>query len=93
MDDIAKRLGVSKGAIYLYSLAKRICSKRCARHHLRLSKRFCFLIWRRGKSDPSATQFFDKMAEAVSIQPGLSFEILAKPSRKSQSEKNIETKS
>jgi len=81
MDDIAKRLGVSKGAIYPTSLARGSVRSDVQDSTSGFQRDSVFLIGDEANPIQSATQFFDKMLKLFSIQPGLSFEILAEASR------------
>jgi AcrR family transcriptional regulator len=82
MDDIAKRLGVSKGAIYLYFSSKEDLFEAMCKTAPQAFKEILFSSFG-DETNPiqSATQFFDKMLKLSASNPGLSFEILAEASR------------
>ncbi len=82
MDDIAKRLGVSKGAIYLYFSSKEDLFEAMVRTAPQAFKEILYSSFG-DEADPvqSATQFFDKMLKLSASNPGLSFEILSEASR------------
>jgi len=82
MDDIAKRLGVSKGAIYLYFSSKEDLFEEMCRTAPQAFKEILFSSFRdEGNPIQSATQFFDKMLKLSASNPGLSFEIISEASR------------
>jgi len=82
MDDIAKRLGVSKGAIYLYFSSKEDLFEAMCKTAPQAFKETLYSSFS-DESNPvqSATQFFDKMLKLSASNPGLSFEILSEASR------------
>lgn len=82
MDDIAKRLGVSKGAIYLYFSSKEDLFEAMCKTAPQAFKEILFSSFG-DEANPiqSATQFFDKMLKLSASDPGLSFEILSEASR------------
>jgi AcrR family transcriptional regulator len=82
MDDIAKRLGVSKGAIYLYFSSKEDLFEAMCKAAPQAFKEILFSSFG-DEANPiqSATQFFDKMLKLSASNPGLSFEILSEASR------------
>ena len=82
MDDIAKRLGVSKGAIYLYFPSKEDLFEAMVKTAPQAFKEILYSSFG-DEADPvqSATQFFDKMLKLSASNPGLSFEILSEASR------------
>jgi len=82
MDDIGKRLGVSKGAIYLYFSSKEDLFEAMVRTAPQAFKEILYSSFG-DEADPvqSATQFFDKMLKLSASNPGLSFEILSEASR------------
>ena len=84
MDDIAKRLGVSKGAIYLYFSSKEDLFEAMCKTAPQAFKEILLSSFG-NESNPiqSATQFFDKMLKLSASNPGLSFEILSEASRNS----------
>jgi len=82
MDDIAKRLGVSKGAIYLYFSSKEDLFEAMCKTAPHAFKEILHSSFG-DEANPiqSATQFFDKMLKLSASNPGLSFEILSEASR------------
>ncbi|HVH15210.1 MAG TPA: TetR/AcrR family transcriptional regulator [Candidatus Angelobacter sp.] len=82
MDDIAKRLGVSKGAIYLYFASKEDLFEAMCKTAPQAFKEILYSSFST-ETDPvrSATQFFDKMLKLSASNPGLGFEILSEASR------------
>jgi AcrR family transcriptional regulator len=82
MDDIAKRLGVSKGAIYLYFPSKEDLFEAMCKTVPQAFKEILYSSFG-DEANPveSATQFFDKMLKLSASNPGLSFEILSEASR------------
>jgi AcrR family transcriptional regulator len=82
MDDIAKRLGVSKGAIYLYFASKEGLFEAMCKTAPQAFKEILYSSFG-ADTNPvqSATQFFDKMLKLSASNPGLSFEILSEASR------------
>ena len=82
MDDIAKRLGVSKGAIYLYFSSKEDLFEAMCKTAPQAFKEILYSSFG-NEADPiqSATEFFDKMLKLSASNPGLSFEILSEASR------------
>jgi len=82
MDDIARRLGVSKGAIYLYFSSKEDLFEAMCKTAPQAFKEILYSSFG-DEANPiqSATQFFDKMLKLSASNPGLSFEILSEASR------------
>jgi AcrR family transcriptional regulator len=82
MDDIAKRLGVSKGAIYLYFPSKEDLFEAMCKTAPQAFKEILYSSFS-ADANPvqSATEFFDKMLKLSASNPGLSFEILSEASR------------
>ena len=82
MDDIAKRLGVSKGAIYLYFASKEELFEAMCKTAPQAFKEILYSSFS-SDANPveSATQFFDRMLKLSASNPGLSFEILSEASR------------
>jgi len=82
MEDIAKRLGVSKGAIYLYFSSKEDLFEAMVKTAPQAFKEILYSSFG-GETNPvqSATEFFDKMLKLSASNPGLSFEILSEASR------------
>ena len=82
MDDIAKRLGVSKGAIYLYFSSKEdLFEAMCKTAPQAFKEILLSSFGNEANPIQSATQFFDKMLKLSASNPGLSFEILSEASR------------
>jgi len=82
MDDIAKRLGVSKGAIYLYFASKEDLFEAMCKTAPQAFKAILYSSFSTDTNPvQSATQFFDKMLKLSASNPGLSFEILSEASR------------
>ena len=82
MDDIAKRLGVSKGAIYLYFSGKEdLFEAMCKTAPQAFKEILLSSFGNEANPIQSATQFFDKMLKLSASNPGLSFEILSEASR------------
>ena len=85
MDDIARKMGVSKGALYRYFASKEeLFDAICKTSPLAL-KEILYSTFRE-KTDPaeSAVEFFDKMMAQYGSNFGLSFEILSEASRNTQ---------
>jgi AcrR family transcriptional regulator len=82
MDDIAKRLGVSKGALYLYFASKEDLFEAMCKTAPEAFKEILYSSFTT-ETNPvqSATLFFDKMLKSFASNPGLSFEILSEASR------------
>lgn len=82
MDDIAKRLGVSKGAIYLYFSSKEDLFEAMCKTAPQAFNEILFSSFG-DEANPiqSATQFFDRMLKLSASNPGLGFEILSEASR------------
>jgi AcrR family transcriptional regulator len=82
MDDIAKRLGVSKGAIYLYFASKEGLFEAMCKTAPQAFKEILYSSFSTDANPvQSPTQFFDKMLKLSASNPGLSFEILSEASR------------
>ena len=82
MDDIARRLGVSKGALYLYFASKEELFKGCYETAPLEFRKILRSSFREG-ADPLAMagEFFDKMQERFGSNSGLNYEIFAEASR------------
>ncbi len=82
MDDVARKLGVSKGALYLYFASKEELFEAICRTAPRALKDILYSSFS-DKREPveSASEFFDKMLKEYGSNPGLSFEILSEASR------------
>lgn len=81
MDDVAKRVGVSKGALYLYFSSKEELFEAMFSNAPQEFKGILLSSFG-NNADPiqGANRFFDKMLEAYGSNPGLSFEILSEAS-------------
>lgn len=81
MDDVAKKLGVSKGALYLYYASKDELFEAICRTEPLTFKNILYSTFSEDK-DPleSASEFFDKMLNRYGHKPGLAFEILSEAS-------------
>ena len=82
MDDVARHLGVSKGALYLYYASKEELFEAMSRTAPQAFKDILLSSFGRNGVDPieSANRFFDKMLEQYGSNPGLGFEILSEAS-------------
>ncbi len=82
MDDVAKHLGVSKGAIYLYFPSKEHLFEAMSRNAPPAFKEILYSTFSFG-TDPveSANRFFDLMMKRFGSYPRLSMEILSEASR------------
>lgn len=81
MDDVAKNLGVSKGALYLYFASKEELFEAICRTEPLAFKEILYSSFAENM-DPleSAGQFFDKMLKHSGSSSGLSFEIFSEAS-------------
>src|SRR5713101_3669775 len=78
MDDVAKKLGVSKGALYLYFAGKEELFEEICRTEPLAFKEILYSSFSENKQPlESAGEFFDKMLKRYSSNSGLSFEILS----------------
>ncbi len=82
MDDIARKLGVSKGALYLYFASKEELFYSICKTGPVALKEILYSTFG-DKTDPSESvvEFFDKMLTQYGSNLGLSFEILSEASR------------
>ncbi len=82
MDDVAKKIGVSKGALYLYFASKEELFEEIARTEPLALKGILYSSFD-DKKNPleSASEFFDKMVKRYDGNLGLGFEILSEASR------------
>lgn len=82
MDDVARKLGVSKGALYLYFASKEELFEAICRTQPRALKEILYSTFSEGR-DPveSAVEFFDRMLKQYGSNPGLGFEIFSEASR------------
>jgi len=82
MDDVAKQLGVSKGALYLYFSSKERLFEAMSRTAPRAFKEILYSTFNT-QANPieSATRFFDAMMKRFGSNPRLSLEILSEASR------------
>src|SRR5260370_34505614 len=84
MDDVAKKLGVSKGALYLYFPSKEELFEEICRAEPLAFKEILFSTFGENtKHLESAGEFFDKMLRRYRSSSGLSFEILSEASHTS----------
>src|SRR5205809_7540015 len=82
MEDVAKQLGVSKGALYLYFSSKERLFEAMSRTAPRAFKEILYSTFNT-QANPveSATRFFDVMMKRFGPNPRLSLEILSEASR------------
>ena len=82
MEDVAKHLGVSKGALYLYYASKEELFEAMCRTAPQAFKGILVSSFGTVDASPvdSASRFFDKMLQQYGSNPGLSFEILSEAS-------------
>ncbi len=88
MDDVAKKLGVSKGALYLYFASKDELFEAICRREPAAFKEILYSTFSEER-DPlkSASEFFDKMLKRYGSNPGLGFEIFLEASHNSRLKK------
>jgi AcrR family transcriptional regulator len=81
MDDVAKKLGVSKGALYLYFASKEELFEAIARAEPLAFKEILYSTFSEN-TEPleSAGEFFDRMLKRYGSNSGLSFEIFSEAS-------------
>ena len=81
MDDVAKKLGVSKGALYLYFASKEDLFEAICRSEPLAFKEILYSSFTENKQPlDSAGEFFDKMLKRYGPASGLSFEIFSEAS-------------
>jgi AcrR family transcriptional regulator len=81
MDDVAKKLGVSKGALYLYFAGKEELFEAICRAQPLAFKEILYSTFSESKNPlESAGEFFDKMLKHYGSNSGLSFEIFSEAS-------------
>jgi len=81
MDDVAKKLGVSKGALYLYFASKEELFEAVSRAEPLVFKEILYSTFNESKNPlESAGAFFDKMLKRYGSNSGISFEILSEAS-------------
>jgi len=81
MDDVAKKLGVSKGALYLYFASKEELFEAICRTEPLAFKEILYSTFSENKNPlESAGEFFDKMLKRYGSNSGLSFEIFSEAS-------------
>src|SRR3989442_9755477 len=81
MDDVAKKLGVSKGAIYLYFASKEELFEEICRTEPLAFKEILYTTFSENREPlESAGEFFDKMLKRYGSNSGLSFEIFSEAS-------------
>ena len=82
MDDVAKKLGVSKGALYLYFASKEELFDAICRSEPQAFKEILYASFTENKQPlDSAGDFFDSMLKRYGSDSGLSFEIFSEASR------------
>jgi AcrR family transcriptional regulator len=81
MDDVAKKLGVSKGALYLYFASKEELFEAICRAEPLAFKEILYSTFSDNKKPlEGAGEFFDKMMKRYGSNLGLSFEIFSEAS-------------
>ena len=81
MDDVAKKLGVSKGALYLYFASKEELFEAICRSEPLAFREILYSSFNENKHPlDSAGEFFDKMLKRYGPASGLSFEIFSEAS-------------
>ena len=81
MDDVAKKLGVSKGALYLYFASKEELFSEICRSEPLAFKEILYSSFSENKLPlESAGRFFDNMLKRYGSDSGLSFEIFSEAS-------------
>src|SRR5438874_12823115 len=81
MDDIAKRLGVSKGASYLYFSSKEdLFEAMCKTAPQAFKEMVYWSFVSEANSIQSATEFLDMLLKLSGSDPGLCFEIVSEAS-------------
>jgi AcrR family transcriptional regulator len=81
MDDVAKTLGVSKGALYLYFASKEELFEALCRTEPLAFKEILYSTFSENKEPlESAGEFFDRMLKRYGSDSGLSFEIFSEAS-------------
>jgi AcrR family transcriptional regulator len=81
MDDVAKKLGVSKGALYLYFASKEELFEAICRTEPLAFKKILYSSFSENKNPlESAGEFFDEMLKHYGSNSGLSFEIFSEAS-------------
>jgi AcrR family transcriptional regulator len=81
MDDVAKKLGVSKGALYLYFASKEELFEEICRAQPVAFKDILYSSFSENRNPlDSAGEFFDKMLKQYGSDSGLSFEIFSEAS-------------
>lgn len=82
MDDVAKKIGVSKGALYLYFASKEeLFEEICRTEPLGLKEILYSTFNEKRKPLESASEFFDAMMKRYGSNLGLGFEIFSEASR------------
>jgi AcrR family transcriptional regulator len=84
MEEVAKKMGVSKGALYLYFASKEDLFEAICRSEPLALKEILYSTFNEER-DPlnSASVFFDKMTERYGTSQGLTFEIFSEASHNS----------
>src|SRR3989442_6072538 len=82
MDDVAKKLGVSKGALYLYFASKEELFEAIARAEPLAFKEILYTTVSENREPlESAGEFFDKMLKRYGSNSGLSFQRFSESSQ------------
>ena len=81
MDDVAKKIGVSKGALYLYFASKEELFEEICRTEPLALRDILYSSFSESKNPlESASDFFEKMVSRYGSNPALSFEIFSEAS-------------
>lgn len=81
MEDVAKKIGVSKGALYLYFPSKEELFEAICRAEPLALKEILYSTFNEERNPlDSASDFFDKMTERYGSSQGLTFEIFSEAS-------------
>src|SRR5438093_8183572 len=81
MDDVAKKIGVSKGALYLYFASKEELFEAICRTEPMALRDILYSSFSESKNPlESASEFFEKMVSRYGSNPALSFEIFSEAS-------------
>src|SRR2546426_9592584 len=87
MDDVAKKIGVSKGALYLYFASKEELFEAICRTEPLALRDILYSTFSESKNPlESASEFFEKMVSRYGSNPALSFEILSEASHNPDSD-------
>jgi AcrR family transcriptional regulator len=81
MEDVAKKIGVSKGALYLYFASKEELFEEICRTEPLALREILYSSFSESKNPlESASEFFEKMVSRYGSNPALSFEIFSEAS-------------